>query len=61
MDFYTLVQRRESCRQYEDRPVEPEKIDQMLACARLAPSACNSQPWPLPWLPEKKPGRSPLI
>ena len=38
MDFYTLVQRRESCRQYEDRPVEPEKIDQMLACARLAPS-----------------------
>ena len=25
MDFYTLVQRRESCRQYEDRPVEPEK------------------------------------
>ena len=45
MDFYPLVQRRESCRQYEDRPVEPEKIDQMLACARLAPSACNSQPW----------------
>lgn len=44
-DFLELVARRESCRQYDNRPVEREKLLRCLEAARLAPSACNSQPW----------------
>ena len=36
---------RISVRKYEDRPVEPEKIERMLRAAMAAPSACNQQPW----------------
>jgi len=43
--FLELVQHRQSDRAYLDKPVETEKIDRILEAARLAPSACNSQPW----------------
>ncbi len=43
--FLELVQNRQSDRAYEDKPVEKEKIERILEAARLAPSACNSQPW----------------
>ena len=36
---------RVSIRKYEERPVEQEKITQMLKAAMAAPSACNQQPW----------------
>lgn len=36
---------RQSERKYESRPVEREKIERVLRAARLAPSACNAQPW----------------
>ena len=45
MDFLDLVNRRQSCRSYSTRPVERTLIDKCLEAARLAPSACNSQPW----------------
>ena len=45
MDFMELVKCRQSCRQYLPKTVEQEKIEQCLEAARLAPSACNSQPW----------------
>ncbi len=45
MDFKELVQQRESTRKYSDKPVEREKIEQIMEACRLAPSACNSQPW----------------
>lgn len=45
MDFLDLVQKRYSVRQYQPREVEKEKLDYMLECARLAPSAVNRQPW----------------
>lgn len=45
MEFLLLVNERESTRRYADRPVEIEKIDAILEACRLAPSACNSQPW----------------
>jgi nitroreductase len=45
MTYAELIRRRESCRDYADRPVEKEKIVECLEAARLAPSACNSQPW----------------
>ena len=45
MDFAELVKIRQSVRKYSNKPVEPEKIIQCIEAARLAPSACNSQPW----------------
>jgi nitroreductase len=36
---------RISVRKYEERAVEPEKIEMMLKAAMAAPSACNQQPW----------------
>jgi len=45
MDFMELVKKRRSVRGYLDKPVEREKLDYCLEAARLAPSACNSQPW----------------
>lgn len=45
MDFIELVKKRRSVRGYLDKAVEREKIDYCLEAARLAPSACNSQPW----------------
>lgn len=40
-----LIRRRQSERGYLDREVEQEKLDRLLEAGRLAPSACNSQPW----------------
>ena len=36
---------RVSIRKYEDKPVEKEKIFQILKAGMQAPSACNQQPW----------------
>lgn len=43
--FFSLIEARESCRAYAERPVEHEKLMRCLQAARVAPSACNSQPW----------------
>ncbi len=43
--FLELVNRRYSVRDFEERPVKREDIATCLEAARLAPSACNSQPW----------------
>lgn len=46
LDFMQLVASRQSDRAYDaSRPVEPEKLAHILETARLAPSACNAQPW----------------
>lgn len=45
MDFKELSEKRYSVRTYLPKEVEKEKIDYILECARLAPSACNFQPW----------------
>ena len=45
LKFLDLVKKRQSVRQYDSRPVEPEKLERCLEAARLAPSASNSQPW----------------
>lgn len=45
VDFSELVQKRKSIRHYSDRPVAKEDILKCIEAARLAPSACNSQPW----------------
>ena len=43
--YFDLIACRESCRAYAPRPVEPEKLRRCVEAGRLAPSACNSQPW----------------
>ena len=46
MNFTEIAQTRQSCRSYDaTRAVEQEKLDAILASARLAPSACNAQPY----------------
>ena len=45
MEFSELIQKRQSDRKYKDEPVRREDIVKCLEAARLAPSACNSQPW----------------
>lgn len=44
-DFLELAKKRQSVRGYNDTPVEKEKLERCLEAARLAPSACNAQPW----------------
>ena len=44
-DFLTLAYERYSCREFTDQPVEPQKVDALLEAARVAPTACNKQPW----------------
>ena len=44
-NFLELVRWRYSVRRYSSQPVEQEKLDYVLECARLAPSAVNFQPW----------------
>lgn len=44
--FASLVAERNSCRSYDrDRAVDPDLIRAVVDAARLAPSACNRQPW----------------
>lgn len=45
MDFDKLVTHRESVRGYTQQPVETDKIERVMESCRMAPSACNSQPW----------------
>jgi len=44
-NFLNVLKQRSSCRSYLSKPVEYEKIKNCLESARLAPSACNKQPW----------------
>jgi len=39
------IRKRQSDRAYLDKDVEQEKLDRIAEAGRLAPSACNSQPW----------------
>ena len=46
MNFTEIAEARYSCRSYDSaRPIEEEKIQTILEAGRLAPSACNGQPY----------------
>lgn len=48
MNFTEIALTRQSCRSYDEgRTVEQEKLDAILETVRLAPSACNGQPYHL--------------
>ncbi len=44
MDFLELSRARYSVRKYDDKPVEQEKLEQVLAAGACAPTAKNQQP-----------------
>jgi nitroreductase len=45
VDFTTVLKTRRSVRAYADRAVPAAMLGRVLEAARLAPSACNVQPW----------------
>ena len=46
MNFINIAVERQSCRKYNaEKAVENEKVATILEAARLAPSACNGQPY----------------
>ena len=44
MNVLDIAKKRYSVRTYEDKPVEKEKLDKILASAHVAPTAANLQP-----------------
>jgi len=53
MNFMELAKDRYSVRKFSDRPVEQEKIEQILEAAIVAPTACNNQPFKV-WVIESE-------
>ena len=45
MDFEKICEERYSVRAFADKMPEDGKIEKLLAMARLAPTACNNQPY----------------
>ena len=45
MELKEAIKKRQSIRDYQDKPVPEEKLTRVLEAARLAPSANNMQPW----------------
>jgi len=44
-DILNFINSRQSDRKYSDKPVEKEKLERIIEAGRMAPSACNAQPW----------------
>lgn len=44
MSLLDIAKKRYSVRKYEDKPVEKEKLEKILACAHVTPTAANLQP-----------------
>jgi nitroreductase len=40
-----LIISRQSDRKYSNKPIEKEKLERIIEAGRMAPSACNAQPW----------------
>ncbi|MBN1521719.1 MAG: nitroreductase family protein [Candidatus Aureabacteria bacterium] len=45
MKFLELIDKRKSTRSFTEKQIQEEDIIKCVEAARLAPSACNSQPW----------------
>lgn len=44
-EILELIISRQSDRKYDNKPVEKEKLERIIEAGRMAPSACNAQPW----------------
>ena len=45
MELKEVIEKRESIRDYEGKPIPQDKLLRVLEAARLAPSGSNRQPW----------------
>jgi nitroreductase len=45
MTILEAIRNRYSCRAYQNKPIEQDKLDAIFEAARLAPSAMNAQDW----------------
>lgn len=54
MTLKELCQARYSCRNYQSKPIEAEKLEYIKECVRLAPSAVNRQPWKFIYVTDPK-------
>lgn len=54
MTLDEIIQNRRSIRKFKDTPVSRKDIEACINAARLAPSACNSQPWHFAVMEDKK-------
>ena len=45
MTILEVIRNRYSCRAYQDKAIEQDKLDSIFEAARLAPSAMNTQDW----------------
>ena len=48
------IAKRKSIRSFTDRPVEPQKVENLLKAAMRAPSGMNGQPWEFIVVDDKK-------
>jgi len=48
------IKERQSVRNYLDKEIPEELLRQVLEAGRLAPSACNNQPWKFIVVKDKK-------
>ena len=46
-ELETLYLKRQSCREFSDKPISDELVQKICELALLSPSACNAQPWEL--------------
>jgi hypothetical protein len=49
--FKEILRSRQSCRGFLDKPLQDDLITSVLEDAQLAPSNCNTQPWPCRYSP----------
>ena len=54
MDTLDCIKTRRSIRKYKDTPIADEIINDILDCARRAPSSCDTQPWDFIVVKEQK-------
>ncbi len=59
MDFFDVIEKRQSVRKYAAKPVEQHKLDVILAAANRAPSAGNFQSYEI-YVIRSKEGRAKL-
>jgi nitroreductase len=45
METWDALRARRNTREYQDRPIDPADLDQILEAGRRSPSSMNTQPW----------------
>ncbi|MCM8810257.1 MAG: nitroreductase family protein, partial [Candidatus Omnitrophica bacterium] len=54
MEFLKILKERRSIRKYQEKEVPKDIIEEIINCARFAPTAINIQPWEFIVITDKK-------